>query len=77
MPRLYFLGRVTEGYFAEQGTHEKAAQAAPAASPSPHVTATFSFFVCTKDHFITRSFCPLNWQMFTYLSLGIQMKGRG
>lgn len=38
---------------------------------------TFFFFNCTRDCSISRSFCPLNWQMFTYLSLGIQMKDGG
>lgn len=65
-----FLGRVTEGPLPQnKGTMTSAVPFIP--------TCNYNFFFsCTMDQCIPRSFCPLNWQMFTYLSLGIQMKDR-
>lgn len=75
------LGRVTEGTLQNKEpmknvcSRKQTAKQAPLLHPSiPKCNS--NFFFCTRGQFITRNFCPLNWPVFTYLSVGIQMKDR-
>lgn len=78
---MTLLGKVTEGTLQNKGPMKMYVVPIQAAKQALllHLsipTCNSNFFFCTRDQFITRNFCPLNWPMFIYLSVGIQMKDR-